>query len=68
MLRQEPHPALHAWMDELSKMLGWGHRLLRHSAEMMDRAQDIYGEEGAREVALHIACDMGVVTKADLWR
>lgn len=65
-MRQKPHRALHAFMDEFSKQYGWGHRLLRHNATMLNFAKEIYGEEGEREAAFHIACDMGMVTLEDI--
>jgi len=67
LLGQKPHRELHAFMDAYSKEFGWGHRLLRHNAQMMDFAKEIYGEDGEREVAFHIACDMGIVTKDDFF-
>lgn len=66
LLKQKPHAGLHAYMDEFSKQLGWGHRLLRHNARMMEFAKEVYGDDGEREAAFHIACDMEVVTKNDL--
>ena len=65
LLGQKPNPPLHAFMDDFSKQLGWGHRLLRHNFTMIEMVKDIYGEDGALEVAFHIACDMGVITKKD---
>ena len=66
LLKQKPHLPLHAFMDEPSKIYGWGHRLLRHNAKIMEFAKEIYGEEGEREAAFHIACDMGLVTIDDI--
>jgi len=66
LLGQKAHPGLHAHMDELSKTLGWGHRLRRHDGQMVEQAGSLYGEDGEREAALHIACDMGVITKEDI--
>lgn len=57
-----PHPGLHAFMDEYRSELGRGHRLLRHNLEMIEHARRTYGDEGALEVAFHIACDVGLVT------
>jgi len=53
-------------MDDFSKQLGWGHRLLRHNAGMIQMARELYGEEGEREATFHIACDMGLITNEDL--
>jgi hypothetical protein len=53
-------------MDDFSKELGWGHRLLRHNTQMMEFAEEVYGDDGGREVALHIACDMKLITGKDL--
>ena len=53
-------------MDDFSKQLGWGHRLLRHNADMIQTAGELYGKEGGREASLHIACDMGLITIGDL--
>jgi len=33
---------------------------------MMELAKEIYGDDGEREVAFHIACDMGIVTINDI--
>ena len=66
LLKQKSHPSLHAFMDAYSKDFGWGHRLLRHNARMMELAKEIYGDDGEREVAFHIACDMGIVTINDI--
>ena len=67
LLKQKPHPPLHSFMDAFSKEYGWGHRVFRHNADMMDFAKKHYGNEGEREVALHIACDMGIVTLEDIY-
>ena len=66
LLGQKPHPSLHSFMDDFSKQLGWGHRLLRHNADMVHMAGELYGVVGEREATFHIACDMGVVTSQDL--
>lgn len=66
LLGQAPHAGLHAFMDDYSKQLGWGHRLLRHNFNMIELAEDTYGPDGGREVALHIACDMGIITNGDV--
>ena len=66
LLGQEPHPSLHSFMDDYSKQLGWGHRLLRHNADMVRMAGELYGADGEREAAFHIACDMRVITIQDL--
>ena len=63
---QKSHSYLHSFMDDFSKQLGWGHRLLRHNADMIRMAGDLYGEGGEREASFHIACDMGMVTPSDL--
>jgi len=65
-LGQKPHPSLHSFMDDFSKQLGWGHRLLRHNADMIIKAGELYGEDGEREATFHIACDMGWITSEDL--
>ena len=66
LLGQKPHPSLHSFMDDFSKQLGWGHRLLRHNADMIRMAGELYGEAGEREATFHIACDMGLITSQDL--
>lgn len=66
LLGQKPHPSLHSFMDDFSKQLGWGHRLLRHNADMIRMAGELYDEAGEREATFHIACDMGVITSQDL--
>lgn len=66
LLGLNPHPGLHAYMDEYASELGHGHRLLRHNEETIDHARRVYGEEGALEATLHIACDMGLVTIEDI--
>ena len=66
LLKQKPHPSLHSFMDAYSKEYGWGHRLLRHNAKMFEFAKEVYGDEGEREAAFHIACDMGIVTLEDI--
>ena len=40
--------------------------MLRHNADMIHLASELYGEDGAREVVFHIACDMGIITTSDL--
>ena len=67
LLGQKPHPSLHRFMDDFSEQLGWGHRLLRHNADMIRIAGELYGEDGEREAAFHIACDMECITREDLW-
>lgn len=66
LLGLKPHPGLHAFMDEYSRELGRGHRLLRHNLETIEYARKIYGYEGALEATFHIACDMGLVTTEDI--
>jgi hypothetical protein len=65
-LGQKPHSSLHSYMDDFSKQLGWGHRLLRHNADMIRMAGEVYDEDGEREATFHIACDMGLITGQDL--
>jgi len=66
LLGQKPNPSLHSFMDDFSKQLGWGHRLLRHNIDMVRMAGELYGEEGEREATFHIACDMGWITSQDV--
>ena len=56
-------------MDAFSKTMGWGHRTRRHDYAFVERVTRLYGEEGRLVAGLHIACDMGLVTNADvaLW-
>lgn len=66
MLGLEPHRALHAFMDEYSRELIGAHQILRHNSKTLEFARELYGEEGELEAALHIACDMRVVTVDDI--
>ena len=70
LLGFRPNPELHALMDAYSKSMGWGHRAKRHDYAFVKFAGELYGERGRLEAALHIACDMGIVTMADvrLWQ
>jgi len=56
-------------MDAYSKTMGWGHRTRRHDYAFVQVVRNVYGEEGGLVAALHIACDIGLVTNADvaLW-
>jgi len=53
-------------MDVYSKRMGWGHRAKRHDYAFVELATKLYGEGGGLEAALHVACDMGVVTMTDI--
>lgn len=46
-----------------------GHRTRRHDYKFVKLVRNVYGEEASLVVALHIGCDMGLVTNADvaLW-
>ena len=61
-----PKSELHTFMDAYSRSMGWGHRAKRHDCAFVHFAIKLYGEEGGLEAALHIACDMGVVTMTDV--
>ena len=69
LLGLTPNKRLHSFMDSYSKTMGWGHRVKRHDYAFVQFATKLYGEEGGLEAALHIACDMGIVTISDvkLW-
>lgn len=66
LLGLTPNPELHSFMDAYSKSMGWGHRAKRHDYAFIGFAIKLYGEEGGFEAALHIACDMGIVTVKDV--
>lgn len=66
LLGLTPNSELHSLMDAFSKSMGWGHRAKRHDWDFVEFAIKLYGEEGGLEAALHIACDMAVVTMADV--
>lgn len=66
LLRLSPNRELHSFMDEYSKKMGWGHRAKRHDYAFVELAIKLYGQESGLEAALHIACDMGVVTMRDV--
>lgn len=66
LLGLTPNPALHGLMDAYSKSMGWGHRAKRHDYAFVELMTKLYGEEGGLEAALHVACDMGLVTMADV--
>ncbi len=66
LLGLTPNPKLHSLMDEYSKTMGWGHRAKRHDYAFVELAIKLYGVEGGLEAALHVACDMGVVTMVDV--
>ena len=53
-------------MDAYAKKMGWGHRQKRHDYHAVQSIERRYGKERGLEAALHIACDMGLVTNADL--
>lgn len=69
LLGLSPHRELHRYMDAFSRTMAWGHRTQRHDYDFVERVTRLYGEEGGLVAALHIACDMGLVTNADvaLW-
>ena len=66
LLGIDPHPGLHAFMDEYSQILGRGHRLLRHNLETIEFAGSVYDKAGELEAVFHIASDMGMVTVEDI--
>ena len=66
LLGLSPRSELHSFMDAYSATMGWGHRAKRHDYAFVELARKLYGMEGGLEAALHIACDMGVVTIADV--
>lgn len=66
LLGLNPNSELHTFMDAYSKSMGWGHRAKRHDYAFVEFAAKLYGEEGGLEAALHIACDMGMVTITDV--
>ena len=66
LLGLSPHRELHAYMDAFSKTMAWGHRMRRHDYAFVQLVTNIYGQEGRLVAGLHIACDMGLVTNADV--
>lgn len=70
LLGIKPNKLIHTLMDVYSKTMGWGHRVKRHDYKMIEAMCVIFGKDARFEVALHIACDFGVVTNDDvkLWK
>lgn len=66
LLGLSPNSELHRFMDAYSKTMGWGHRAKRHDYAFVELAIKLYGQESGLEAALHVACDMGVVTMRDV--
>ena len=66
LLGMKPHKEIHYFMDIYSKTMGWGHRTKRHDYKFIEAMVLLYGEDIRFEVALHIACDLGVVSKNDV--
>ena len=66
MLGLPSHLEMHLFMDGFHRRMGWGHRAKRHDYKIISTMDNLYGFEGGLESALHIACDLGLVTKNDL--
>jgi hypothetical protein len=66
MLGLPSHIEMHLFMDGFYRRMGWAHRTKRHDYKIINTMVDLYGFEGGLEAALHIACDLGLVTKNDM--
>ena len=57
-------------MDGYSRSAGWSPKRGRLDFKIARFMDELYGQEGALEAGLHIACDLKLITKRDveLWR
>ena len=62
----KPNKSIHRYMDAYSRRMAWGHREKRHDYDAVRRIARRYGADAGLEAALHVACDMGLVTTADV--
>ena len=53
--------SIHAFIDSATKWLGGGHRIVHHSAAILDFAENIWEKDGRKIALLHILIDAKVV-------
>ncbi|MBI1927952.1 hypothetical protein HYR99_27385 [Candidatus Poribacteria bacterium] len=66
----EPQPEMHSFMDGYSRSAGWSPKRGRLDFKIAHFMEELYGLEGGLEAALHIACDLKLITKrdVDIWK
>ncbi len=69
LLGISPNKKIHRHMHAYAKKMRSGHRQKRHDYHAVESMEKRYGKGRGLEAALHIACEMGLVTNADvnLW-
>jgi len=60
-------PLLHELIDASSQIKGLGHGITGHNLDIINAANNFFGEKGRLEATLHILQDIGFVKEED-WR
>ena len=63
----QPFKEVHEWLDEFSSEFGPDHRDIRHNTYGLERAKELFGQEGMRAAEIHIQrdCHSRLVPRAD---